>query len=128
MIFQKYRNVGSRWSPTTENRPTKNLICFKIAKFCQQFKRFCKFWLITNFVGGVGGTKQKSVPRAPKSLAMPLDIQFIPNPKRPSSLIIGFISMGYVSDTTRSCLILFWLPNSLINIYNIIPYNTTISI
>ena len=30
MIFQKYGNAGSRWSPTT-----KNLICFYIAKFCE---------------------------------------------------------------------------------------------
>ena len=32
-IFQKYGNVGSRWSPTIKNHPAKNLICFYIAKF-----------------------------------------------------------------------------------------------
>ena len=31
-IFQKYGNAGS---PTSKNRPTKNLICFYIAKFCE---------------------------------------------------------------------------------------------
>ena len=55
-IFQKYGNVESRWSLTTKNRPTKNLICFLIAKFCEWFKRFRKFWWITIFWGwGVGG-------------------------------------------------------------------------
>ena len=32
-IFQKYGNIGFRWSPTTKNRPTKNLICLYIANF-----------------------------------------------------------------------------------------------
>ena len=25
MIFQKYGNAGSRWSPTTKNRPTEEI-------------------------------------------------------------------------------------------------------
>ena len=84
-IFQKYGNFGSRWSPTTKNRPTKTLICFFIAKFCEKFKRFRKFLWIKNFFGGGGtgegapgrgrrggGAKRKSAPRAPKTLATPL--------------------------------------------------------
>ena len=52
-IFQKYGNFESRWSPTTKNRPTKNLICLYIAKFVEKFKQFRKFWSIRKkFWGG----------------------------------------------------------------------------
>ena len=35
--------LGKDAPPTTKNLPTKNLICFYIAKFCEQFKRFRTF-------------------------------------------------------------------------------------
>ena len=50
----KYGNFGSRRSPTTGNSPTKTLIRFYIAKFCDQFKRFLIFLLNYKFFGGWG--------------------------------------------------------------------------
>ena len=57
-IFQKYGNFESRWSPTTKNRPTKNLICLYIAKFWEKLKRFRKFWWIRKKFLGVGGAEE----------------------------------------------------------------------
>ena len=60
--IQSSKNMGPDGPPTTQNHPTKNLTCFKyLAKFCEYFKRFRKFWW-----------KRKYAPRAPKALATPL--------------------------------------------------------